>query len=128
MGHEGTVGYLDGSGGDGVVTVLFGLDGVSFEVDLTPVDAARLREFLGRYAVRGRLVLREAEPVVRERRAAAVRSLDVEELRAVRVWARGRGFSVPDRGRLSEAVLSAYGEAHPNAFAGPRAHRRRLWN
>ena len=124
VGRVVTGGYLDGSR----VTVLFGLDGVSFEVDLSPADAARLRELLGRYAVRGRLVLREAEPVVCERRPAAVRSLDVEELRAVRVWARGRGFSVPDRGRLSEAVLSAYEEAHPNAFAVRRARRGGLWN
>jgi hypothetical protein len=111
-------GEPDGSRGDGFTTVRFGLDGVEFEVDLEPAEAVRLREFLGRYAVRARSVLREAEPAVRDGLPSPLRSLDVEELRAVRVWARGRGFSVSDRGRLPEAVLSAYEEAHPNARKG----------
>jgi hypothetical protein len=114
------VGTPGGSRGDGFTTVRFGLDGVEFEVDLEPAEAVRLREFLGRYAVRARSVLREAEPVARQVRPSPVRSLDVEELRAVRVWARGRGFSVSDRGRLPEAVLSAYEEAHPNPRGGSR--------
>jgi hypothetical protein len=112
---------LDGGRGDGVTTVRFGLDGVEFEVDLGVADAARLRELLGRYAVRARSVLRKAEPVARGARPSPVRSLDVEELRAVRAWARGRGFSVSQRGRLSEAVLSAYEEAHPNSLGTRRS-------
>jgi hypothetical protein len=122
------VGEPDGSSGDGFTTVRFGLDGVEFEVDLPPADAARLREFLGRYAARARSVLREAEPAVRDTRPSPVRSLDVEELRAVRAWARGRGFSVPDRGRLSEAVLSAYEEAHPNVRKTSPPSAPRIWN
>ncbi len=115
---------LDG----GVVAVRFGLDGVEYEIDLGVVEAARLRELLGRYAACARSVLREAEPVVRTARPSPVRSLDVEELRAVRAWARGRGFSVSDRGRLSEAVLSAYEEAHPRARKSPPPYAPRIWN
>jgi hypothetical protein len=122
------VGEPGGSRGDGFTTVRFGLDGVEFEVDLEPAEAARLRELLGRYAVRARSVLREAEPVARDARPSPVRSLDVEELRAVRAWARERGFSVSDRGRLPEAVLSAYEEAHPNARKGSRSPIPKIWN
>ena len=117
----GGVDDLDGGGVGGVVTVLFGLDGVEFEVELEVAEAARLRSLLGRYAVRARSVLRKAEPVVRGTRPSPVRSLDVEELRAVRAWARGRGFSVSERGRLPEAVLSAYEEAHPNSLGARRS-------
>ena len=119
---------LDGSRENGVTTVRFGLDGVEFEVDLGPSDAARLRELLGRYAARARSVLREAEPVVRDTRPRPVRSLDVEELRAIRAWARGRGLSVSQRGRLSEAVLSAYEVAHPDLPGTPRSAAPKFWN
>jgi hypothetical protein len=119
---------LDGSRGDDVDTVRFGLDGVEFEIDLCPANAARLRELLGRYARCARSVLREAEPAVSDGRPSPVRSHDAAELRAVRAWARAQGFSVPDRGRLSEAVLSAYESAHPEARRSARAPRGKLWN
>ncbi|HEX6339706.1 Lsr2 family protein [Umezawaea sp.] len=122
------VGEPGGSSGDGFTAVRFGLDGVEFVIDLAPADAARLREFLGRYAVCARSVLREAEPVDPTVHPSPVRSRDVEELRAVRSWARGRGFSVSDRGRLPEAVLSAYDEAHPTARKGPATPRPKIWN
>ncbi|MCS7477213.1 Lsr2 family protein [Umezawaea endophytica] len=122
------VGEPGDSRGDGFTTVRFGLDGVEFEIDLEPAEAARLREFLGRYAVRARSVLREAEPVARGVQPSPVRSLDVEELRAVRSWARGQGYSVSDRGRLPEAVLSAYEEAHPSARRGARPTIPKIWN
>ncbi|WP_106191072.1 histone-like nucleoid-structuring protein Lsr2 [Umezawaea tangerina] len=119
---------LDGSTAEGVATISFGLDGVEYEIDLCPANAARLREVLRRYALCARSGLRDAEPAARGARPSPVRSLDVEELRAVRAWARGRGFSVSDRGRLSEAVLSAYEEAHPNDRKSPRPTARGLWN
>jgi hypothetical protein len=119
---------LDGTKGDDVGTVRFGLDGVEFEIDLCPANAARLREFLGRYARRARSILREAEPPAVGIRPSPLRSHDATELRAVRAWARERGFSVPDRGRVSEAVLSAYAAAHPKALGSGREPRGRLWN
>ncbi|WNV88589.1 Lsr2 family protein [Umezawaea sp. Da 62-37] len=119
---------LDGSTAEGVATIGFGLDGVEYEIDLGPANAARLREVLRRYAVCARRVLRDAEPAVRGALPSPVRSLDVEELRAVRAWARGRGFSVSDRGRLSEAVLSAYEDAHPNARKPVSPPGHKLWN
>jgi hypothetical protein len=119
---------LDGSRGDDVDTVRFGLDGVEFEIDLCPANAARLRELLWRYARCARLVLREAEPAPAESRPSPVRSHDAAELRAVRAWARAQGFSVPNRGRLSEAVLRAYETAHPESRPSAWTRRGKLWN
>jgi len=105
---------LDGAAAaEGVRTVHFGLDGVDWEVDLSVAEAARLREVLGRYVPFARRAAAEVERPVNVSPPTPVRSLDVAELRAVRAWARSNGLSVSDRGRISEAVLEAFEEAHP---------------
>ena len=43
------------------------------------------------------------------------------DLTLIRVWARGHGYTVADRGRIAAAVVAAYDQAHtePVAGAGP---------
>jgi len=93
-------------------TVTFGLDGVSYEIDLSDSNAASLRQALagwvgnarkvgGRSAARGRTGGRQ--------RAASDGKAD---LAAVRAWARENGFTISDRGRVSKDVLEAYNTAH----------------
>jgi hypothetical protein len=96
---------LDGSSAD--ETVGFGLDGSSYEIDLSSKNAGRLREALANYVAHGRKsgVIRSTGRR-RPSRSTGVNTADV------RRWARGNGYSVNDRGRISTEVLDAYLSAH----------------
>jgi hypothetical protein len=96
---------LDGSSAD--ETVGFGLDGSSYEIDLSTGNASRLRDALANYVAHGRKsgVIR----VSGRRRPARSAGPDTA---AVRIWARSNGYAVNDRGRISTEVLDAYAAAH----------------
>lgn len=92
-------------------TVEFGLDGVSYQIDLSPANAGKIRDLLGDYVAharrsggRGRSVGGPAKA-----RSAAV---DREQNQAIREWARKRGLKVSERGRISAEVLDAYHQAN----------------
>jgi hypothetical protein len=100
-----TVDDLDGST-ENVATVLFGLDGKSYEIDLSSINADTLREVLADYVNAGRQSKGPA-------RAARQRGGQARELSAaIRTWARGNGHRVSDRGRIPETVMTAYRAAH----------------
>ena len=96
---------LDGSAA--TETVTFGLDGTSYEIDLNDDNAARLRDAFAPYVGHGRKV--GAAPR-RGRRAAA--SAGGPSAREIRDWARGNGYDVPERGRVSADIRAAYEAAH----------------
>ena len=107
---------LDGEAAD--ETVEFGIDGKSYEIDLSKDNAGRLRDAL-------------ADFVSAARRAGGRRrggssagtgtasggagtapkgraSIDRVQNQAIRDWARKRGMKVSDRGRIPAEVLEAY--------------------
>ncbi|BBG05161.1 MULTISPECIES: histone-like nucleoid-structuring protein Lsr2 [Pseudonocardia] len=90
-------------------TIEFGLDGRSYEIDLTGDNAKKLRDVLADYVAAAR---RAAGPARRRGAAsssAARRpSVDREQNQAIREWARKRGMKVSDRGRIPAEVLEAY--------------------
>jgi len=90
----------DFDGTEGATTVRFGLDGTSYDVDLSPANEAELREFLAHYVSAGRRVTTTG------RRYTHV-SADVDT-RAVRAWAAGNGVEVSPRGRISSEVIAQY--------------------
>jgi hypothetical protein len=98
---------LDGETAD--ETVEFGLDGKSFEIDLSKGNAGRLRDALAEYVAAAR-----KSGGVRRRSATAAAvpprrpSIDREQNQAIRDWARKRGMKVSDRGRIPAEVLEAY--------------------
>jgi hypothetical protein len=99
---------LDGSTAN--ETVDFGLDGSAYEIDLSSENASQLRDALANYVAHGRKsgAIRSngrRRPVSGARRFGA-------DTADVRVWARGNGYSVNDRGRISTEVLDAYEAAH----------------
>jgi hypothetical protein len=108
---------LDGSEASG--TVDFGLDGRRYEIDLSEVNAARLREalapFIGvartaggrRSAGRRSGSGRGARQSVAGAQGTPARS-SREETAAIRQWARDHGHQVSDRGRISKSVMEAY--------------------
>ncbi|MFV0316061.1 MAG: Lsr2 family protein [Microthrixaceae bacterium] len=86
-------------------TVLFSLDGVAYEIDLTNAHAAELRAVLDPYTSAARVVTRSNAGRKRRR-------IGQQDYAAVREWARANGHSVSDRGRVPASVLAAYNDAH----------------
>jgi hypothetical protein len=102
---------LDGSDAD--ETVIFGLDGKTYEIDLTTNNAAQLRNELSRYVARARPVERASRPRVRVTppdRADSVPTmfsqLDVEEKDRFRRWA-----DMPTARRVSDARVQSWIDA-----------------
>jgi hypothetical protein len=98
---------LDGS--EATETVTFGLDGTSYEIDLNDKNAAKLRDALSGYVGHGRKV---GNAPRRGRKSAAGAATDGPSAKEIRDWARGNGFDVPDRGRVSADVRAAYEAAN----------------
>jgi hypothetical protein len=102
---------LDGTASDEIKTVTFGLDGVTYEIDLTPNNAAKLGNFLDDFiqAARktGGRVKRGSSPKV-----AAVPGTNRDQTRAIRDWARQNGYELSDRGRIPRNVTEAFEAAH----------------
>lgn len=96
----------DIDGGDASETVTFGLDGVTYEVDLNEANASALRESLSRYIGAGRRVGGRRSSGRSSSRASS------GELSKIREWARENGFEVSNRGRISQKVRDAYAKAN----------------
>lgn len=116
---------LDGSEADQSVT--FGLDGVSFEIDLTDAHAEELRASIDKFVQSGRRLGGRSTTV---RRPSASRSsgkavaapapaqpgsrnLPASQ-ETIRAWARSNGFTVGPRGRIAQAIVDAFKEANPS--------------
>lgn len=96
---------LDGEAAD--ETVEFGIDGKSYEIDLSKDNASRLRDALSAYVAAARRAggrRRGGASAGGARRP----SIDREQNQAIREWARKRGMKVSDRGRIPAEVLEAY--------------------
>ena len=91
---------LDGS--DNAETVSFGIDGVSYEIDLNAKNRGRLDKALAPYVKAGRRVPRSAN---RRARRSPAPSIDRA---AVRAWARAAGMKVSERGRISGELMRQY--------------------
>ncbi|MCL2802657.1 MAG: Lsr2 family protein [Micrococcales bacterium] len=95
---------LDGS--TATETVTFGLDGVTFEIDLAQQNAADFRAALAPWIQAGRKVAGKTG-----RAGATRRPVDAETAR-MREWARANGYKVSDRGRISGEIQAAYRSAN----------------
>jgi hypothetical protein len=112
---------LDGS--PATHTVPFGLDGVSYEIDLSDDNAAALREELARFISAGRKTGGRKVRVATGQSTAA-NSADRERSRAIRAWATENGLEISERGRISAEITNAYDEAQRQA-AEPAPARKR---
>ncbi len=94
----------DIDGGDASETLLFGLDGIGYEIDLSDKNAAKLRDSLAKFVASAR------RTTPRSRRASR-RGAAGPTTAQVRDWARANGYEVSDRGRISAEIRSAYESA-----------------
>jgi hypothetical protein len=92
-------------------TVEFGLDGVAYQIDLSSVNAEKIRGMLSDFVENARRsgLRKRAGAAPQKARSAAV---DREQNQAIREWARKRGLRVSERGRISAEVLEAYHQAN----------------
>lgn len=111
MAQKVTVSLVDDlDGGTAEETVGFGLDGKSYEIDLSAANASRLRDALSGFVAAARRA-----GTGKGRRSAGASSSgtgrasgDREQSRAIREWAREQGMEVSERGRIPADVLQAY--------------------
>ena len=107
---------LDGS--DAAGTVSFGLDGRTYEIDLSDDNAARLRGSLASFIAAART--RGGSAPAGDHRAEKMtvgprprpQPLDRDQTAAIRAWARQNGHEVSARGRISKTVADAFEAAH----------------
>lgn len=92
-------------------TVTFGLDGTSYEIDLSADGAAALRDDFATWVSHARRTP-VSRPTRRTRRPTTRRITRGGDTTAIRAWARAHGHTVSDRGRLPTAARQAYDAAH----------------
>jgi hypothetical protein len=100
---------LDGTSSQDVSTVLFGLDGVTYEIDLTDTNADRLRDSLAEYVDSARRVGGRVKRGIKP--AAGSKAANASEAGQIREWAQENGFELAGRGRIPSHVVEAYKEA-----------------
>ncbi|MEU6393321.1 Lsr2 family protein [Streptomyces sp. NPDC046939] len=97
--------FDDIDGGEAAETVVFGLDGRSYEIDLNQANAKKLRSALAPYLEAGR------KRSSRTGKAFTHTDLSPDPA-AVRAWALSNRFDVPARGRIPKRVYEAFAEAN----------------
>ncbi|WP_433801621.1 histone-like nucleoid-structuring protein Lsr2 [Actinomycetospora sp. CA-084318] len=103
-------------------TVEFGIDGTTYEIDLSDANASKLRDELADYVAHARKVSGRrrsgggaraaAAPAAPARKGGGRASVDREQNQAIREWARKNDFTVSERGRIPSEVSEAYHKAH----------------
>jgi nucleoid-associated protein Lsr2 len=101
---------LDGTAAEDISTVTFGLDGATFEIDLTPNNTAKLRNHLDDFVNAGHRVGGRVKRGTSPKAGAP--AANREHTKAVRDWAKQNGFELSDRGRIPANVLEAFEAAH----------------
>ena len=100
-------------GGEAAETVTFGLDGATYDIDLSKKNAAAFRKSLARYVdaarrstASSRSTPRKAAPSTNGSKPK--RGFDILQLRE---WAGANKVAVPARGRIPNSVVEQYEQA-----------------
>lgn len=97
---------LDGS--EASETVTFGLDGATYEIDLSSSNAEKLRSDLSGWVGAARRA-GGRRPSGASRGRGRARNSDAA---AIRTWASDNGYTVSERGRIPAEIRAAYEAAH----------------
>ena len=101
---------MDGKEASGTHT--FALDGVTYEIDLSDANRAKLDKALAAFIDKGRKVKAVKG---KASRVAAPSGSSNGEAAAIRVWAAANGIDVPAKGRVPADVREKYETAHSAA-------------
>jgi hypothetical protein len=99
----------DLDGGEAHETVKFGLDGHSYEIDLSTKNANKLRNALAGYVENGtRLTGRSSASIGRGVRGRGTAVAERDQNKAIRAWAQRKGLDVAPRGRIKQEIVEQY--------------------
>ena len=100
----------DLDGGEAHETVKFGLDGHSYEIDLSTKNATKLRNVLTPYLDSANRVSGRVAPPSRRVAGRGRGSVPAErdQNQAIRAWAQRKGLEVAPRGRIKHEVVEQY--------------------
>lgn len=103
----------DLDGGTADETVAFALDGVDFLIDLSSENANRLRDSLAEFVGHARRTGgRKAKLGVAAAARKSPSATEKVDNQAIREWARSQGESIAERGRIPQALVIKFQEAH----------------
>ncbi|MEV6772683.1 Lsr2 family protein [Nocardia sp. NPDC051030] len=116
MAKKVTVSLIDDVDGESIAdeTIEFAIDGVSYEIDLSTANAAKLRDGLETWVASARRVSGRRRTKVAATATAGPKNrvpIDREQSAAIREWARRNGHKVSARGRISADITEAYNKA-----------------
>ena len=94
----------DLDGGNADETVSFGVDGRTYEVDLSESHATTLREVLAPFVAAGRRAGRHPKTTSVRPAIASSRADNA----TIRAWAVANGYQTGSRGRISAEIREAY--------------------
>lgn len=97
----------DLDGGPAAESITFGVDGRTYEIDLSEEHANELRDALAPFVAAARRAGGNGAPAARPR-STSRSSRSREETAAIRQWALDNGHEVSTRGRIPSAVIEAY--------------------
>src|SRR3954467_13027153 len=97
----------DLDGGDADRTIEFGLDGVTYTIDLSEKNAGKLRKALDPYLAAAARVGR-ANGRAASRAPAAPSRANRDQNQAIREWATKNGYEVSERGRIPSTIVEAF--------------------
>ena len=94
-------------------SVVFGLDNITYTIDLSADNAKELRDRIATFIeCAQRVKAAKGGRSVTTKRAAG---LTRDQNRAIRDWARGQGETVSERGRIPAELIVRFQEAHASA-------------
>lgn len=85
--------------------IIFGLDGINYEIDLSAENAQSLRDALSAYVGAAR---RTGGRAVHGRGPATTATKGNSDVAQIRAWARENGHTVHERGRIQAEIREAY--------------------
>ena len=98
----------DLDGGEAAETVVFGLDGHSYEIDLSAKNATKLRNALAAFVESGSRTSGRAVGLGRGGRGRSTAAAEREQNQAIRAWALRKGLDVAPRGRIRAEIVEQY--------------------
>ncbi|MFI8963108.1 Lsr2 family protein [Streptomyces sp. NPDC053493] len=100
--------FDDIDGGEAAETVAFGLDGKTYEIDLNPANAKKLRTALAPYLAAGRKLSGRSAGRPGPSTNVQKHTVLAPDPAAVRAWAQSNKMDVPARGRIPKRVYEAF--------------------
>lgn len=98
----------DLDGGKADETVKFGLDGTTYEIDLSKDNAAKMRDVLSTYVAVARRSSRGGVVVGGRSAGRGGAAADREQNKAIRTWAKRKGKDISGRGRIPQGIVDEY--------------------